>query len=200
MSEYIFLFDLDSTVSKVEILPTIAKEIGLEEEMRDLTEATMRGEIPFETSFLNRVALLNTVPVSEASRIVENIPLDENIAEFIKKNNKRCYIVTGNIEVWIYKLMEKLSMQNNYYCSKVRVENDKITNIISIADKELIAKQFIPKFVAIGDGSNDIGMMKYADIAIGYGGVREIAPLLLNNIDFAFYNGEKCVKFLEKLL
>lgn len=46
MSEYIFLFDLDSTISKKEILPTISQTIGKEKEMRELTEATMRGEIP----------------------------------------------------------------------------------------------------------------------------------------------------------
>ena len=51
MSDYIFLFDLDSTVTKQEILPTIAQNIGKLKEMRELTEATMRGEIPFKTSF-----------------------------------------------------------------------------------------------------------------------------------------------------
>ena len=90
MSEYIFLFDLDSTISKVEILPTIAKNIGLENEMRDLTEATMRGEIPFKTSFLNRVNLLSSINVSTVNKIVSNIPLDKDIANFIRNNHERC--------------------------------------------------------------------------------------------------------------
>ena len=200
MSEYIFLFDLDSTISKVEILPTIAKNIGLENEMRDLTEATMRGEIPFKTSFLNRVNLLSSINVSTVNKIVSNIPLDKDIANFIRNNHERCYVVTGNINVWISGLMKKLKMENNHFCSKVKVKEDKISDIISVVDKELIVQQIIPKFIAIGDGSNDVGMAKYADIAIGYGGVREIAPSLLNNLDFAFYDGKKCVEFLEKLL
>lgn len=200
MSEYIFLFDLDSTISKVEILPTIAKNIGLENEMRDLTEATMRGEIPFKTSFLNRVNLLSSINVSTVNKIVSDIPLDKDIANFIKNNHERCYVVTGNINVWISGLMKKLKMENNHFCSKVNVKEDKISDIISIVDKELIVQQIIPKFIAIGDGSNDVGMAKHADIAIGYGGVREIAPSLLNNLDFAFYDGKKCVEFLEKLL
>lgn len=46
MSDYIFLFDLDSTITRQEILPTISEGIGKQKEMRKLTEATMRGEIP----------------------------------------------------------------------------------------------------------------------------------------------------------
>ena len=64
MSDYIFLFDLDSTITKQEILPTISTQINRLEEMRCLTEATMRGEIPFRTSFLRRVNILHDIPVS----------------------------------------------------------------------------------------------------------------------------------------
>lgn len=46
MSDYMFLFDLDSTISRQEILPTVSARIGKQKEMRDLTEAAMRGEIP----------------------------------------------------------------------------------------------------------------------------------------------------------
>ena len=54
-SRFIFLFDLDSTITRQEILPTIAEEFGVFEEMRALTERTMRGELPFKQSFLQRV-------------------------------------------------------------------------------------------------------------------------------------------------
>ena len=36
MTDYIFLFDLDSTITKVEILPTVSLEIGKSDEMRNL--------------------------------------------------------------------------------------------------------------------------------------------------------------------
>lgn len=200
MSNYIFLFDLDSTITKKEILPTISEKIGKLEEMRRLTEATMNGEIPFKTSFLNRVEILKSISVSEVSKIVEKIPLNDAIANFIKENKDRCYIVTGNIDVWISKLMNKLSMNNHIYSSKVNIKDDYISKIISIADKELIVKQFVQPIVVIGDGDNDSGMAKFADIAIGFGGVRNIAPSLLRNIDYAFYDDEKCADFLKTLL
>ena len=63
-----------------------------------------------------------------------------------------------------------------------------------------MTKQFVQPMVVIGDGDNDSGMAKHADIAIGFGGVRNIAPSLLLNIDYAFYNDKRCAEFLKTLL
>ena len=51
MSDYIFLFDLDSTLTRCEILPTVAAAIGRQEEMQRMTEEAMRGDRPFRESF-----------------------------------------------------------------------------------------------------------------------------------------------------
>lgn len=200
MSDYIFLFDLDSTISRVEILPTIAAGIGKLEEMRNLTESTMRGEIPFKSSFLQRVKILSDISVTEVRELVSEIPLNEAIADFIKENSDRCYVVTGNIDVWISDLMNRIGMKNHVYCSKAQVKDDKINQVVSVIDKELMVKQFVQPLVVIGDGDNDSGMAKHADIAIGFGGVRNIAPSLLRNIDYAFYDDARCADFLRKLL
>lgn len=200
MSKYIFLFDLDSTISKKEILPTISETIGKHKEMRELTEATMRGELPFKTSFLNRVKILSDINVSVVNKMVREIPLNDEIANFIVENRDRCYVLTGNLDVWISGLMKKIGMDNHTYCSKADVMDDRITSVISVVDKELMAKQFVQPMVVVGDGDNDSGMAKYADIAVGFGGVRDIAPSLLQNIDYAFYDDSRCAEFLRKLL
>ncbi len=200
MSDYIFLFDLDSTITKKEILPTISERIGREKEMRELTEATMRGEIPFKTSFLNRVELLSSVDVSEVNRLVADIPVNDSIVDFVLHNQDRCYVVTGNLDVWISGLMRRIGLKHNYYCSKANVINDRIMKVISVADKELMTKQFVQPVVAIGDGDNDSGMARMSHLAIGFGGVRAIAPSLLRCIDYAFYDDRRCADFLSTLL
>ena len=200
MSDYIFLFDLDSTISKKEILPTISSKVGKQKEMRNLTEATMRGEIPFKSSFLNRVELLKEINVSEVSSMVSSIPLNEGIADFIRQNKDRCFVITGNLDVWINGLMDKLGLKNHVYCSKANVKNNRITQVISVIDKEMMVKQFVQPLVVIGDGDNDSGMARHADIAIGFGGVRNIAPSLLTTIDYAFYDDRRCGEFLKTLL
>ena len=54
--------------------------------------------------------------------------------------------------------------------------------------------------VAVGDGDNDADMARLAHIGIGFGGVREIAPALLQTIDYAFLDDRLCADFLRKLL
>lgn len=201
MSTYVFLFDLDSTITKEEILPKIAEAINKKDEMRELTEKAMVGDIPFKNSFLKRVEVLKEISIEEAKKIVASVELNSEIVKFIKKNKKRCYVVTGNLDVWIELLMKKIGVDKSHiYCSKAETENGYLKQVISVADKELITKQFVQPIVSVGDGDNDSGMAKNSEIAIGYGGVRRIANSLIQNIDFAFYDEKKCAKFLEKLL
>lgn len=200
MSDYIFLFDLDSTITKKEILPEISKRIGKEQEMRQLTEETMQGIIPFKYSFLKRVELLSDISVHEVNQMVSEIPLNEHIVEFIQENRERCYVVTGNLDIWISGLMKEIGMRNHYFCSKALVQNDRISKVISVLDKELTVQQFVQPMIAIGDGDNDSAMARLSQISIGFGGVRMIAPSLLRNIDYAFFDDKRCADFLYKLL
>ena len=200
MSEYIFLFDLDSTITRKEILPTIAEKVNRQKEMRNLPEAPMRGEIPFKSSFLKRVDILSVMNVSETRAMITEIPLNENIAQFIRENHERCYVVTGNLDVWIKGLMKKIEVEGHVYCSRANVKDDRITQVVSVIDKELTAKQFVQPLVVVGDGDNDSGMAQVADISVGFGGIRDIAPSLIQNIDYAFYDDKRCAEFLRTLL
>ncbi len=199
MSRFVFLFDLDSTLTKQEILPTISKELGIFEKMSQLTESTMKGEIPFKQSFLQRVELLKNIPVSEVNRMIGEIQLNELLVEFIKKNQERCYVVTGNLDVWIEDLMKKIGMEKNLFSSKALVKDDYIQDIFSIVDKNAVISQMVLPFVAVGDGNNDAEMIEEAEIGIGYGGVREIAPSVLACASHAIYDEKKLVEFLERL-
>ena len=200
MSKFVFLFDLDSTVTKQEILPTIAKKVGKYDEMRELTEKTMRGEIPFKQSFLRRVDILRETSVSEVQDIVANIELNEKLVDFIKTFQNRCYIVTGNLDVWVEKLIQRIGMEKNVFCSKALVSSDRIEEVFSIVDKDAVIKQMVLPFVAVGDGNNDAEMIEAAEVGIGYGGVRKIAPSVLECATHAVYQESRLVDLLNKLV
>lgn len=199
----IFLFDLDSTISKQEILPTIAKKIGKEDDMRQLTEMTMMGDIPFLESFSSRVNLLKEIPIKEVSKLVEDILLNEKLVKFLKDNHDDCYIVTSNLDVWIYDLMKKIDMSDHFYSSSALLKNNEISGISEVLIKDAVIKKMHKMkntyIVAVGDGSNDRNMVEKADIGIAFGGVRNIAPTLLEVADYAICEEEKLVSFLNLL-
>lgn len=200
MSEYIFLFDLDATITKVEILPEIARKIHREKEMRDLTERTMQGEIPFKRSFLDRVELLKNIPVTEVAQMIEEIPVNEKLAEFIRENADRCYVVTGNLDVWIGGLMKKLGMEDHCLCSHAIVENNEIQRVDYVIDKMKAISVFDKPLVAVGDGNNDAEMLSVAEVGIGFGGVRDIAPAVMQTATHLTYSEDKLCQFLKQLL
>lgn len=200
MSRLIFLFDLDSTITRQEILPTIAKKVGIYEEMVALTERTMQGELPFKQSFLQRVELLKSVKVSEMCEFIEKIELNEKLVEFIRNNRERCYIVTGNLDIWIERLIKRIGMETNLFCSKAIVKDDYIEDVSSIVNKNAVIEQMVLPFVAVGDGNNDAEMIEAAEVGIGYGGVRDIAPAVLTCATHAVYNEDKLVELLERLV
>ena len=196
----VFLFDLDSTVTTTEILPTIAKKINKGEEMRNLTERTMLGELEFKESFLSRVDILKDISVNEVAQMISDIPLSEKIVKFIQKNKDNCYIVTSNLDAWIIELMKKIGMENNFYSSNAEVYADKIKMVNKILLKDSVAKNFDARVVAVGDGSNDRDMLAAADISIGYGGVRDVSPVLLDVVDYVIYDENKLCEFLDRLV
>ena len=200
MNNRVFLFDLDATVTKEEILPALAEQVGLLEEMREMTEKTMRGEIPFQSSFQARVEMLKTIPVSRVAEIVEKTPLNEELVQFIRTHASRCYIVTGNIDVWIEKLIKRIGLPMSHcYWSSASVSDDYITSVNSVVDKEKIAKQFVVPVVEVGDGSNDAEMVRLADVGIGYGGVRPVAYSLMCNATHVICDEHRLCSFLHML-
>ena len=200
MNNRVFLFDLDATVTKEEILPALAEQVGLLEEMQEMTEKTMRGEIPFQSSFLARVEMLKTIRVSRVAEIVEKTPLNEELVQFIHAHASRCYIVTGNIDVWIEELIKRIGLPMSHcYCSSASVSDDYIVSVNSVVDKEKIVKQFVVPVVAVGDGSNDAEMVRLADVGIGYGGVRPVAYSLMCNATHVICDEHRLCNFLHTL-
>ena len=196
----LFVFDLDSTITKCELLPLIAEDVGLGRTMARLTECAMQENAPFEQNFCNRVELLKGVSVSRASFVAARMPMNEKIVEFIRGNPQRCMILTGNLDVWIAPVIEKLGMTGRCLCSKALVDKDHLIGIASVLDKASVCQRLPHPFVAIGDGSNDIDMLEAAEIGIAFGGVHNPCKELVAAADMVIWEEKELVEVLKKLL
>ena len=119
-----FCLDLDGTITREEILPLLARDLGLFEEMLALTEATIKGVIPFERSFKLRTMILNAIPLSRVQEIVGQVALSPLIVDFMQAHRENTFIVTGNLDVWLKSLVEKIGVRT--FCSLADYKEDKL--------------------------------------------------------------------------
>lgn len=199
-TKYSFFFDLDGTVTAQEILPQIAKAVGLYERINALTELTISGKISFVEGFTTRVEILKNVKVSDVKKVVENIKLNEGIVNFIQENKDRCFIITGNLDIWVNSLCDRIGCR--YFTSKALLSEDcdYVKGVSYVLDKAHIANSFAAPFVAIGDGDNDAELIRCANIGIAYGGVHMPAKSLMDCASHVIFEENKLCQFLKQLL
>lgn len=195
---YHFAFDLDGTITTKEILPILAKELGIYKQMSKLTEESMAGEIPFDQSFQKRVAMLKKIPISKVQKIIQEVPLNSSIVSFIKKNKDRCHIVTQNLDVWVEPLLKKIGVP--YLTSKANYFMDNLYSIKEILRKKTIHQIVDFPIVVVGEGYNDLEMMMDAPLSIAYGGIHDPVEAVLDAADYAVFDGKHLCNFLSQLL
>lgn len=195
-----FCFDLDGTITREELLPLIASEVGLEEEMRLLTRITMDGLIPFEDSFRLRFAILRTAGVQRIQQIVSEVEVDPDVERFIAGNRDRCFVVTGNLDVWVAPLAQRLGCR--FYCSTSRRDRDGRLELLNIMRKNvptLELKERFDRVIAIGDGFNDVPMFDVADVGIAFHGVHPSPDALVSMADYVALNAKGLCRLLDTL-
>jgi phosphoserine phosphatase len=196
-----YCFDLDGTVTRLEVLPVIAAELGLAEEIGFLTQMTIRGQIPFEMSFRLRCRLLAEIEVDTVAQIVAQVPLDERIAGFIRDNPKTSYIVTGNLDVWVRVLAAQLGC--GIYSSTAATRPDgRLGPLTSVLRKSAAVRDLrshYDRVVCIGEGFNDLPMFEEADVGVAYGGVHPPAREVVDNSHYVVGNGDTLCRLLNTL-
>ena len=196
----LFAFDLDSTVTRCELLPLLAREVGLENEMAALTEACMQSGADFAPGFAARVELLRAIPLDRARRIAAAVPLNGRIAAFLRANGPRCRILTGNLDVWIADLIASLGMTGRCLCSKASFRDNRLLCVETALDKGRAALELPRPFVAIGDGSNDVPLLRAADLAIAFAGSRTPSEEVRRAADVVLSDEGTLCDLLEQLI
>jgi phosphoserine phosphatase len=201
VKEIAFCFDLDGTVTGEEILPLIAREVQLFEEIDALTTATIQGFIPFVNSFKLRVKLLSSIPISRVQAIVNQVRLNAEISSFIKQNRDDCYIVTGNLDIWVGDFIAR-HLGCKYFSSKAEYQNDQLLGISEIIDKGhavSILRREYQKIVTVGEGMNDCSMFEKADVRVAFGGVHDPVESIILMSEYVTYHPKSLAVLLTSI-
>ncbi|NWG03653.1 MAG: phosphoserine phosphatase SerB, partial [Syntrophaceae bacterium] len=175
-------FDMDSTLVDMEIIDEMAQQAGVFKEVSRITEKAMRGDIDFEESLTQRVALLKGLRVEELEKIRNEMKLSEGAEDLVntlKKLGFRLGLVSGGFDYFSDFLKKKLGLDFSY-ANQLEIKNGALTGKVlgKIVDNTYKAKivnmvseeegVLLDQTVAIGDGANDVLMLGQAGLGIAY--------------------------------
>jgi phosphoserine phosphatase len=175
-------FDMDSTLIQTEVIVELARKAGVGEEVDKITEAAMRGEIDFNESFKQRVALLKGLDVEVMQEIAENLPITEGaerLFKTLKKYGFRTAILSGGFTYFGKYLQHKFDI-DYVFANDLEIVDGKLTgrhegdivngNMKAELLKKIAFKEDIhlEQVIAIGDGANDLPMINIAGLGIAF--------------------------------
>ena len=176
------VMDVDGTLILEEVIDLLGREAGREEEISQITSRAMRGELNFERSLRDRVSLLEGLPISVFDKVFKSIQLTPNAQKFIsilQKNGILVGLVSGGFTPIVERLAKSLDIAY-FSANQLEVKDGLLTGelvgqIISPEVKKDTLEQWrkelqLPRerTVAIGDGANDLLMLKSAGLGVGF--------------------------------
>jgi len=176
-------FDMDSTLITIECIDEIADMQGIKAEVAAVTSSAMRGEIDFRESLRRRVALLAGLSSEALERVyTERLrisPGAERMLAGFKRAGATTLLVSGGFTFFTERLKTRLGI-DHALASSLEIVGDKLTGRIvgDVVDDAAKAAAFARLrqelagerglSVAIGDGANDLPMLRLADLSVAY--------------------------------
>ncbi|MER5263549.1 phosphoserine phosphatase SerB [Actinosynnema sp. NPDC002837] len=192
------VFDVDSTLIQGEVIEMLAAHVGVEPQVKEITDAAMRGELDFTESLRRRVALLEGLDESVLDEVAESLELTagaRTTVRTLKRLGFRCGVVSGGFTRVIQRLVDDLGLD---FCAanELEIVDGKLTGrvlgeVVDRAGKAVALRRFadeqgitLAQTVAVGDGANDIDMLGAAGLGIAFNAkpaLREVADTALSH-------------------
>lgn len=176
------VMDVDSTLIQQEVIELLADKAGVQEKVKEITEAAMKGELDFSASLKARVALLQGLPESVLKDVQSEIALTPGARTLVKTLHQLGHsvaVVSGGFTSVIEPLVKELGIAH-YRANTLEVKDGLLTGnvlepIIDRAAKAEALRDFakiegvqLEQTVAIGDGANDLDMISIAGLGIAF--------------------------------
>lgn len=182
-AKLIFLADMDSTIIGQECIDEIADLVGLKDQVSSITEAAMRGDLNFDESLIERVALLKGIPTSKLDQIwAERINFNEGATTLIptlKSKGIKTILVSGGFTWFTTKVQQALGFDETV-ANTLGIKNNQLTGDVigPIVNGEAKREKLLAsagemgigpaQVIAVGDGANDIPMISAAGLGFAY--------------------------------
>ena len=179
---HLVVMDVDSTLIQDEVIELIARHAGCEQQVREVTERAMRGELDFAESLHARVALLEGVPVDALEAVRREVRLTPGARTLVRTLTRlgfRVALVSGGFSAVVDPLAAELGV-HHARANTLEVRDGRLTGrvvgeVVDRAAKARYLREFaaleevpLDRTVAIGDGANDLDMLAAAGLGIAF--------------------------------
>ena len=195
----VLLCDMDATIIANETLDDLVKLTGVKTNIDETSKLAMEGKIDLKTTLKNRVQLLKGHPNSLIEEVKNGIsfnPGGEIMVRTLNSHGLISNLVTGGFEPISTYVGEKLGFHNVISNQFVFDENNCFTGEYHLVNGEKNSKyKFMEKLseeknldfsemISIGDGSNDLEMLKNSGLGVGYYAHDIVKNSILTQIKF----------------
>lgn len=202
MTQLFVLFDVDSTLIEDEVIELLADAAGTRDQVAEVTNRAMAGELDFAESLIERVATLEGLPESIFKETLKRVKVTKGAVDLIAavhRNGGKVGAVSGGFSQILTPLAEILRLDYNR-ANELEVLDGKLTGRVigEIVDRQAKADALVAwahdagiemsKTVAVGDGANDLGMMEIAGVSVAFNAkpvVREFAKVVVDEPDLS---------------
>lgn len=185
----IVMLDMDSTLIEQEVINLLGDAAGQSKAIAAITSKAMSGELDFKEALRQRVAYLAGLDHSVLNQVRERITLTKGaktLIDVLHEHGHRVGVISGGFIEVIEPILQSLKI-DFYKANKLKVENGKLTGeidppIIDSHAKRVALKEFadlekvsLDQAVAIGDGANDLEMIRAAGLGIAFNAKPKVA-------------------------
>ncbi len=188
----LLIADMDATIIRGESLDKLAVLAGIGEEISQITKRAMAGELDFEEALAARLKLLEGQPISLLDTVVANTQITPGAKELVKTmraNGAACYLISGGFTFLTSVIAKKLCF-TGHHANEIAIKQGRLLGfakppILGQRAKYNFLNQYLRKLkiepadsICVGDGANDIMMLKAAGMGVAFEG----KPALLKAI------------------
>ncbi|PZR52518.1 phosphoserine phosphatase SerB [Xylanimonas oleitrophica] len=179
---WLVVTDVDSTFIQQEVIELLAEHAGTRDQVAEVTERAMRGELDFAASLRERVATLAGVPLSALDAVREAVELSPGAADLVAECHRRGWVfglVSGGFEEIVGPLAASLGIRR-VRANRLEVADGVLTGrtVGTVVDKAVKAQTLrawaaeegvdLADTLAVGDGANDLEMLATAGVGVAY--------------------------------
>jgi phosphoserine phosphatase len=191
--------DMDSTMIEQECLDELAGEIGLRAEIAAITARAMAGDIDFEAALKQRVALLAGVTLDQTARTLSRItptPGARALVATMRADGAHTALVSGGFLQFTQPVAERLGFHETF-ANRLDIADGALTGRVvepvqgregkrqALADLRAALGLSVAQTLAVGDGANDLDMLREAGLGVAFHAKPKVAQAAAARVDHA---------------